>query len=61
MSDRATVMEMLNNSNYLTWSIKMKMVLIRKNCWSVVKEAVPALMELEEMKRLADKDLMKPI
>lgn len=55
--EKALMMERLNNGNYLTWSIKMKMVLIREDCWQVVKDEVPLLVDAEDVERLNDKAL----
>jgi len=50
----ATVMAHLNETNYLTWNVRMRALLIRSNLWSIVSgmEAVPdpktaASMEVE--------------
>jgi len=39
----ATVMVHLNETNYLTWNVRMRALLIRSNLWSIVSgtEAVP--------------------
>lgn len=36
MADRNAQMDKLNNSNYMSWSFKMRMLLIKENCWNVV-------------------------
>uniref|UniRef100_A0A336MT82 CSON006917 protein n=1 Tax=Culicoides sonorensis TaxID=179676 RepID=A0A336MT82_CULSO len=50
-------MEKLTDSNYLTWALKMKMVLIKEGCWSVVKERAPEGMDPVDLEMKKEKSL----
>lgn len=40
MDNKTIVFEKLNNKNYLTWSFKMKMLLIREELWDVIEGTI---------------------
>lgn len=48
MADRGVAFDKLNNNNYMTWSFKMRMYLIKEGCWNVVGGPVNADADAEE-------------
>lgn len=42
--DTKNSIEKLNNSNYFTWKLKMKLFLIKEDLWDVIKDERPTLL-----------------
>lgn len=54
--DNRTVIEKLNNTNYLTWSFKMRMMLVREGLWRVIEGKTEGLKE-EDISSMKEKSL----